>query len=166
MLSLPCGQDMTPPDMPGSGVRMRCASPTLESRTRISDTHPDMPGAAHRCRAALSSRTSAACESEYGPADTATSCTSGSCPPPPPPDRAAAARCCRRCCSLAVAPDRRRDCHFDDTPPCLSLLEQLRKVQGGCGQMTVSPTASRAWHTNRLQRPTPRQLYSCSSDSL
>ena len=27
------------------------------------------------------------------------------------------------------------------TPPCLSLLKHLIKVQGGCHQMTVSPTA-------------------------
>ena len=37
---------------------------------------------------------------------------------------------------------RRRDCHVDDGTPCLSMLKYLTKVQGGCHQMTVSPTAA------------------------
>ena len=47
---------------------------------------------------------------------------------------------------LAAVPDtpsRRRDCHVTDTL-CLSLLKHLLKVQGGCHQMPVSPTAGRA----------------------
>ena len=52
--------------------------------------------------------------------------------PKPGPEVSAAEWC---------SPSRRREfCHFDDTP-CLSLLKHLIKVQGGCHQMTVSPTA-------------------------
>ena len=51
---------------------------------------------------------------------------------------------------------RRRGCHLDDTP-CLPLLKHLMKVQGGCHQMTVSPTASPArslifMHSSRVSR--------------
>ena len=57
--------------------------------------------------------------------------------------------CAMGCAGVAIIREgedgddsRRRDCHFDDTP-CLSLLKNLAKVQGGCHQMTVWPRARR-----------------------
>ena len=47
------------------------------------------------------------------------------------------------CQNTGAGPSHWRDRHFDDTP-CLSRLKHLIQVQGGCHQMTVSPTASGA----------------------
>ena len=50
------------------------------------------------------------------------------------------------CQNTGAGPSHWRDRHFDDTP-CLSRLKHLIQVQGGCHQMTVSPTARLAlWH--------------------
>ena len=46
---------------------------------------------------------------------------------------------------------RRRDCPFTDTS-CLSLLKHLMNVQGGCHQMTVSPTATVGRWDRRARR--------------